>query len=799
MSNLERALEFAKQGLYVFPVNHTTENEKIPYTRHGLLDGTTDEETIRDWWTDYPNAKIGVWAGESGLNILDVDVKDGKDGFDSLAFYDIPDTYFYETGTGGYHYWYAAPEGVTLAPAVRYLKMEGVDRRAGLSYVMVPDGVDAPTRDEFSPAPDWLNAPSRTMDLSEYDGTVQDWYKILEPGEPNALVRKAMSEIPQDPSHQDMVRATAHAVRLGAEGNSGVPELLAALEDAWLNRPAENHTTPEAVWPEKFAEAVAGGVRKFGDKIDLLKKMGEFKPEILPADAPRALYIGLDPSSKAEWFRALEALVSAGADEGLTLRVMWGSPRTKTLSRDWGVEFVNKQVQEMVSNAPPVVHVDEPEEEPTQIAPISGNRVVNRSGLKLLTEPERAAVAKQYTFPKMFIDVARQDGFVNEKMLTASAWNVLSMALGFHGFVPESSSFRMPLNLWFVTLAPSGTGKSSAQNFEDKVLDLLFREDCEEQPYRVGDRVSPQGLHMALLNRNRRATYMSSDESAGFFRSLTSLQYMAQMPQDLSQYYDGEVPPSNKISTAEMKGKSGETSFNMHLRSTPDKFIESVTRDQFTSGFMARTNWVIENKKEFVPDQLEISEFRGFKEGVDAEPGAIMELVVFLKTMQLVYPSTLPIYTSDEALARQTRALNDMRNHIEGHDEQDILEPTVRRIGYQSIRKVSALNALFRGSKEVELSDVLVAIDAAQVWFDNLFYIASRVQSEYERQAQDIENFIRDQKGQVATRAQILRKFKGTIKRDSKEIDSKLTFLVESKRIVQESNKGGGVRYRANA
>ena len=82
---LSAALDYAGRGFAVFPL---AVGEKIPLISkeaggHGVHDATTDAAQIRAWWTAAPNANIGVAAGRSGLLLVDVDAKDGRDGFTS--------------------------------------------------------------------------------------------------------------------------------------------------------------------------------------------------------------------------------------------------------------------------------------------------------------------------------------------------------------------------------------------------------------------------------------------------------------------------------------------------------------------------------------------------------------------------------------------------------------------------------------------------------------------------------------------------------------------------------------------
>jgi len=55
------------------PIGHLVPN--------GFKDATTDQETISRWWREYPDAGIGMPTGsKSGMVVIDIDVKGGKDG-----------------------------------------------------------------------------------------------------------------------------------------------------------------------------------------------------------------------------------------------------------------------------------------------------------------------------------------------------------------------------------------------------------------------------------------------------------------------------------------------------------------------------------------------------------------------------------------------------------------------------------------------------------------------------------------------------------------------------------------------
>lgn len=74
---------------------------------HGARSATTDPATIRDWWTRWPEANVGVACGPcSGLVVLDIDPRNGgNDTLDDLVseLGKLPETVEALTGGGGRH------------------------------------------------------------------------------------------------------------------------------------------------------------------------------------------------------------------------------------------------------------------------------------------------------------------------------------------------------------------------------------------------------------------------------------------------------------------------------------------------------------------------------------------------------------------------------------------------------------------------------------------------------------------------------------------------------------------------
>jgi hypothetical protein len=77
----DAAHRYADAGWPVFPCQP---GGKVPATRHGHLDATTSHAKIDRWWARTPDANVGIATGAPGPDVLDIDVKTGRDGFAAL-------------------------------------------------------------------------------------------------------------------------------------------------------------------------------------------------------------------------------------------------------------------------------------------------------------------------------------------------------------------------------------------------------------------------------------------------------------------------------------------------------------------------------------------------------------------------------------------------------------------------------------------------------------------------------------------------------------------------------------------
>ena len=164
---LAAALDYARRGIPVFPVNPLN---KRPLTTNGFHDATTNEQQIREWWKERPNAMIGTPTGAaSGRWVLDPDIDPAKgiDGPASLAeitaqYGSLPPTVTSMTPRGGTHSHFRW-NGVNIRNSDSKIG-KGIDVRGEGGYAVLPPSVRSDgaayrwvgSVTELAEAPRWL-------------------------------------------------------------------------------------------------------------------------------------------------------------------------------------------------------------------------------------------------------------------------------------------------------------------------------------------------------------------------------------------------------------------------------------------------------------------------------------------------------------------------------------------------------------------------------------------------------------------------------------------------------------------
>ena len=139
--NLGVALELAKAGIPIFPARAES---KRPHIKGWPKLATTDADQIRRWWANWQDAMPAIVTGtRSGVAVLDLDRKNGKDGCKTLRELghdpDALSPQSIATPSGGRHIYFRHVEGLrSSADKIG----TGVDVRADGGFVIAPGAIN---------------------------------------------------------------------------------------------------------------------------------------------------------------------------------------------------------------------------------------------------------------------------------------------------------------------------------------------------------------------------------------------------------------------------------------------------------------------------------------------------------------------------------------------------------------------------------------------------------------------------------------------------------------------------------
>jgi hypothetical protein len=133
---LRQALAYASRGWPVFPCMY---GRKIPLTRHGFRDATTDERRITAWFGSRPDWNLAIATGAPGPDVLDVDqhgpAGNGYAAFAKLRHAGLVDgaAAYVRTPSGGLHAYFRGSDQRN-----GHLPAHHLDFRSRGGYVLAP-------------------------------------------------------------------------------------------------------------------------------------------------------------------------------------------------------------------------------------------------------------------------------------------------------------------------------------------------------------------------------------------------------------------------------------------------------------------------------------------------------------------------------------------------------------------------------------------------------------------------------------------------------------------------------------
>ncbi|MFC1988048.1 bifunctional DNA primase/polymerase [Chloroflexota bacterium] len=267
---LRKALQYANSGFPVIPLcwpdyngncacgrNHQDKAiGKVPLVEHGLKDSTLTTLGVKEYWTRWPKANIGVVIPE-GYFVVDVDVE--HNGFDSIGklqrqIGELPETLLITTGGGGAHYWYKTPK--PIKNTTRLAGLEGLDIRGLGGYVVAPPSLHC-SGNRYEISPIWqgpiIEAPQALIELC----------LKRQPVESNASSDNPISE----GARNDTLTRDAGAMRRRGLSQDAI---LAALL-------VENRERCQPPLPEYEVRRIAGSVGRYQPEVTHSKSSHGYK------------------------------------------------------------------------------------------------------------------------------------------------------------------------------------------------------------------------------------------------------------------------------------------------------------------------------------------------------------------------------------------------------------------------------------------------------------------------------------------------------------------------------------------
>ena len=221
LPNKAKAKGLVDLGFQVLPVSKDPHGKNLfNFKWSEIIINKANEHLVDTYW--YGELDRGVAALHEEYGVIDIDVKNGKDGYQTLEAHglNLPHTpVSYDTPNSGRHYLYKFPKGTKKSSPIYKGKtrLEGVDRQVG-NGIYVWYG-DVPTAEVLAQVPD---APQWALGELSEGNMSNDLRKILD-----ALT-------PGDVDHDAMLKAQYAIASEGAKGSKGYAEAMVELRDMYL-------------------------------------------------------------------------------------------------------------------------------------------------------------------------------------------------------------------------------------------------------------------------------------------------------------------------------------------------------------------------------------------------------------------------------------------------------------------------------------------------------------------------------------------------------------------------------------
>lgn len=621
---------------------------------------------------------------------------------------------------------------------------------------------DLPAIDDLEMLPPaWLaylakTGPEHVSHEALYGGTVDEWLARCEPGEPDAYLREWVANIPAaDFGHDVMIQLQSALVALGADGKRGVPWALDQLRSAWLREPYDT-----AVYRADWGAAMSGAVAKFGAfTADILGDLIVPRPESIDYVSAAMkvqderffdLWIGLPEISTPEVLEAQvqEVLKVALADGSLTrheaIEVAWQCAARKAE----GCPIITREGVEALAVNTFLVE-EQPEEVENEVTPEA----------RLLTEAERVQL-KEITW---WGDDKREEHFMarmqeinpvmSPEYYRLNRWILLSLVFAPHAVIPTENGTMLPLNIYGITLGPSGSGKSESLNVIKGFNKHYFVLDDDPD---IGGDSTAAAITKVLTRRDGLSSFFHADEADKVLRDWSdSKGPFSGMKNRIMDIFGGDVPTMNRSTDDSLNGRRAKAYLCVHLTGVDERIRDAIEPHDWESGFINRFIWAKGERKTRTREQKKFRIRRDKSASLDGGIGSWFQQwgATFggIISSRLVHEPGDPkwIDMKDDVIDRHVDTTEKFERMAAASPYPERLRPTFTRME-ATILKCAALVAITDRRTVIEMDDYLIALEQAEEWTETLIeMVGATDETPTARRANRLAQLIRAKGGQM--------------------------------------------------
>lgn len=347
--------------------------------------------------------------------------------------------------------------------------------------------------------------------------------------------------------------------------------------------------------------------------------------------------------------------------------------------------------------------------------------------IDFLTKEEKAHLPK--TFIDEFTTWAASKTDAAQQYHVASAFTILSTIFSDFGHACPKFG-RLPLNLWFMVLGD--TTRSRKSTTRSQMLKTLHALEDEEEGYKydLGSDFTGEGLTTELLQRANRSSLVHLDEVQDFIDSLDKKSYLAGLRGQMTELYDGHVNGKLRASGTNKAQSSANIALTMYMMGIRDAVADVLTVKDFQSGFLTRFIYVEAEppprtaQSDYIAQADATERIKDF--AFDNFVENLYEARLHWEDLAGGAQPTIPVPCAPEAWERLNKFIRDVLDEAEGTERSEIIQAASQRLSL-SILKAATLIAMSQCKDEVELTDMLAAINYCGSWFTHMVNMANKV------------------------------------------------------------------------